>query len=166
MTQMIISQDSLLGDNDLPAGSGKIIWMCIYHMCCCVLALIYVWIYLCLYIYLLYNAKLYFIFQNLLISLVSLHTLTAWKGQILWRKANQLPVFLFVCFVFLRNSPFLIYRKMFLSTKINFPQTLFLLHLHSALFLSSSSVFGYVKSSSFLMDFLLTDFLFTIRGCS
>lgn len=55
---------------------------------------------------------------------------------------------------------------MFLSTKINFPQTLFLLHLHSALFLSSSSVFGYVKSSSFLMDFLLTDFLFTIRGCS
>lgn len=95
MTQMIISQDSLLGDNDLPAGSGKIIWMCIYHMCCCVLALIYVWIYLCLYIYLLYNAKLYSIFQNLLIFLVSLHTLTAWKGQILWRKENQLPGFFF-----------------------------------------------------------------------
>lgn len=32
-------------------------------------------------------------------------------------------------------------------------------------FLSSSSVSAHVKSPPFVMDFLLADFLFTIRGC-
>ena len=121
-------------------------WLCARSSCVCVGATVCVlqreftvW---CI------KAKLLSIFQNLLWARVSFHPPTAQRRQIMGSKADQLPVLK-------RVIPFLIYHKMSLSTKRDFPLSFFCFICTTCcfFFLSSSSVFARVRGSSFLMDF-------------
>lgn len=89
---------------------------------------------------------------------VSSQLLTAEYRKIMSRKTDQSPGLKW-------NHLFLIYHRLCPSMQ-RFPLTFFRFICSPFCFLSTSSVFAHAKSFSFLMDFLLTDCLFMIRGCS